>query len=88
MCLGTDLFHTPDSLVTSSRDAFALAAQLDQIGLDSPFAGCYIPLGQYGVNPDVAGLMLEIRRDVVAAGLDPLVAATSQLVDVLSGAQV
>lgn len=81
VCLGTDPFHTPESLVISARDAFALAAPLDQIGLDSPFAGCYIPLGQYGVNPDVTGLMLEIRRDVVAAGLDPLVAATSRLVD-------
>ncbi|GAB2857798.1 N-formylglutamate amidohydrolase [Nocardioides pacificus] len=83
VCLGTDPFHTPESLVTSARNAFALAAPVHEIGLDSPFAGCYVPLGQYGVNPDVNGLMLEIRRDVVDAGLDPLVAATTQLIDVL-----
>ena len=81
VCLGTDEFHTPDNLVTSARDAFALAAPVHEIGLDSPFSGCYIPLGQYGVNPDVNGLMLEIRRDVVAAGLDSLVAATCRLID-------
>lgn len=84
LCLGTDPFHTPSTLVTSARDAFAAAA--GEIGLNSPFAGCYIPLGQYGVNAEVTGLMLEIRRDVVAAKLGLLATAAARLVDALGQA--
>lgn len=81
VCLGTDPFHTPSNLVEVARQVFAAAVPGGQIGLNSPFAGCYVPLEQYGVNGDVAGLMLELRRDVVESRFDALTAATSQLSD-------
>lgn len=86
VCLGTDPFHTPADLLASARHAFALAAPAVEIGWNSPFSGCYIPLGHYGVSPDVTGLMLEIRRDVVAAKMPALVTATAWLVDALGEA--
>ncbi|GAA5154184.1 N-formylglutamate amidohydrolase [Nocardioides marinquilinus] len=79
VCLGTDAFHTPPSLVAAARACFE--PHVDDLGLDSPFAGCYVPLEHYGVEPAVTGLMLELRRDVVAARLDRLASATGALVD-------
>jgi N-formylglutamate deformylase len=57
VCLGTDRFHTPDALVAAAAAAF-----LD-VGLNSPFAGCYVPLEYYGREPAVTALMIELRRD-------------------------
>ncbi|MEU6390595.1 N-formylglutamate amidohydrolase [Streptomyces sp. NPDC046939] len=61
VCLGTDPFHTPDSLLALAREAFA---PLGAVGLDTPFAGTYVPLRHYGKDPRVHALMLELRRDV------------------------
>ncbi|MEU4626695.1 N-formylglutamate amidohydrolase [Actinoplanes sp. NPDC023801] len=57
VCLGTDPFHTPPSLIGAARAAFG------DTGLDSPFAGCYVPLEHYRREPAVTALMIEIRRD-------------------------
>jgi N-formylglutamate amidohydrolase len=57
VCLGTDLFHTPPGLVSAAKAAFV------DVGLDTPFAGCYVPLDFYGREPAVTALMIEIRRD-------------------------
>ncbi|WP_430786263.1 N-formylglutamate amidohydrolase [Actinoplanes sp. G11-F43] len=57
VCLGTDRFHTPAGLVAAGRAAFPESA------LDSPFAGCYVPLKHYHRDPAVRALMIEIRRD-------------------------
>ncbi|WP_196814409.1 N-formylglutamate amidohydrolase [Nocardia sp. BMG111209] len=86
VCLGTDATHTPDSLPATARAAFAACGEL---ALNTPFAGCYVPLRHYGSNPAVAALMIEIRRDVYltepagppTAGLDGLVAALARLID-------
>ncbi len=72
VCLGTDRVHTPAWLVAAARRAFAGF----ETGLDSPFAGAYLPDGAAG-----ATLMIEIRRDVHAERPEALVAALAQLVE-------
>ncbi|MEV4351128.1 N-formylglutamate amidohydrolase [Actinoplanes sp. NPDC049596] len=57
ICLGTDTFHTPAALIDRAKAAFP------DMSLDSPFAGCYVPLKYYGVDPAVEAVMIEIRRD-------------------------
>ncbi|MEU6863322.1 N-formylglutamate amidohydrolase [Streptomyces sp. NPDC046876] len=88
LCLGTDPFHTPPGLRAAAEKAFA---GFGGTGLDSPFAGTYVPLRHYGRDRRVGALMVEIRRDVYMAepggaagpGLDALAAALAQLVDSL-----
>lgn len=60
VCLGTDAFHTPPWLLAAAREAFG---PFGETGLDSPFAGTYVPLKYYGEDPRVSALMVEIRRD-------------------------
>jgi predicted N-formylglutamate amidohydrolase len=83
ICLGSDERHTPGWLRAAAEGAFGGFER----GWDSPFAGTYVPLAHYGVEPRVASLMVEIRRDVystcegeakVAEALGGLVAAASQ----------
>jgi len=85
VCLGTDPFHTPTALRSAATAAFAGVVGEREVGLDSPFAGCYVPRDQHGVDRDVAGLMLEMRRDVVDARPDELAAALGTLVDAVEG---
>ncbi|MEU0253974.1 N-formylglutamate amidohydrolase [Streptomyces sp. NPDC006184] len=88
VCLGTDAFHTPPALTEAARRAFAGCGES---GLDSPFAGTYVPLEFYGTDARVAALMVEIRRDVymtepggpAGPGLDRLASALATLVDAL-----
>ncbi|MEO3924273.1 N-formylglutamate amidohydrolase [Micromonosporaceae bacterium B7E4] len=60
ICLGTDPGHTPDWLLAAGRAAFAGCGGT---GVDTPFAGCYVPLRHYGRDRRVTALMVEIRRD-------------------------
>ncbi|MEI5521639.1 N-formylglutamate amidohydrolase [Streptomyces brasiliscabiei] len=61
ICLGTDPFHTPPALRAAAEEAFA---GFGGTGVDSPFAGTYVPLRYYGHDPRVTAVMIEIRRDV------------------------
>ncbi|MFF2779240.1 N-formylglutamate amidohydrolase [Streptomyces sp. NPDC058052] len=89
VCLGTDPFHTPAWLLEAAREAFA---GFGGTGIDSPFAGTYVPLRHYGRDPEVTALMVEIRRDVYMAepggpagpGLGALADALAELVDRVS----
>ncbi|MER6674069.1 N-formylglutamate amidohydrolase [Streptomyces sp. NPDC000983] len=90
VCLGTDPFHTPPALLAAAREAFAGCGD---VGLDSPFAGTYVPLEFYGTDPRVSALMVEIRRDTYMSepggpagpGLTRLASALTALVDALPG---
>ncbi|MFC7244324.1 N-formylglutamate amidohydrolase [Catellatospora aurea] len=90
ICLGTDLAHTPPWL----RDAAAEAFAGYEVGFDTPFAGCYVPLKHYGIDDRVSALMVEIRRDTYQSepggdpqpGLDRLAASLATLVDALAKA--
>ncbi|OKK03643.1 N-formylglutamate amidohydrolase [Streptomyces sp. CB03234] len=85
VCLGTDAFHTPAPLLDAARRAFA---GFGGTGLDSPFAGTYVPLRYYGKEPRVAALMVEIRRDLymsergepLGRGIEALAVALAELV--------
>jgi N-formylglutamate amidohydrolase len=86
VCLGTDAVHTPAWLVRAASRAFA---GVGDVGLDSPFAGCYVPLRHYGRDARVSALMLEIRRDgymrepggALTPGVADLVAALTTVVE-------
>ncbi|WP_344316735.1 N-formylglutamate amidohydrolase, partial [Actinoplanes couchii] len=87
VCLGTDGFHTPPELIAAARAAFPGSA------LDTPFAGCYVPLDHYHRDPAVRALMIEIRRDQYmtepggppTAGLATISRALADLVDTIPG---
>ncbi|MFE2630492.1 N-formylglutamate amidohydrolase [Streptomyces sp. NPDC059374] len=89
VCLGTDSFHTPPALLAAAREAFAPCGET---GLDSPFAGTYVPLEFYGEDPRVSALMVEIRRDTymtepggpAGPGLTRLAGALAALVDAVT----
>ncbi|GAA4579999.1 N-formylglutamate amidohydrolase [Planotetraspora phitsanulokensis] len=91
ICLGTDSFHTPAELVQAARDAFS---GFRDIKLNTPFAGCYVPLKHYRQQPSVSALMVEIRRDTYMSepggplreGVDHLARALADLVDAVSSA--
>jgi len=90
VCLGTDGFHTPPELAAAARTAFG---EIGDTGLDSPFAGTYVPLEYYGKDARVSALMVEIRRDTymsepggpVGPGVTRLASALAALVDAVTG---
>jgi N-formylglutamate deformylase len=85
ICLGTDPFHTPSSLLHAASTAFAGFKR----DINSPFAGAYVPLEYYRRSREVTALMIEIRRDQYmiepggppTAGLGEVAAALTRLVD-------
>lgn len=79
LCIGVDDFHTPPALVAAVRAAMPTT----DTAINSPFAGCYVPMDQYAQNAEVHAVMLEIRRDVVAGRRGALAAGTAALVDAL-----
>ncbi|SDT44842.1 N-formylglutamate amidohydrolase [Actinoplanes derwentensis] len=87
VCLGTDDFHTPPALIGAARAAFP------QTALDTPFAGCYVPLKHYHHDPAVHALMIEIRRDQYMTepggpptpGIATIAAALARLVETVPG---
>ena len=81
VCIGTDTFHTSAALAEAATSSLVNAAPSGEVGLNSPFAGCYVPLDQYEQNTAVQAVMLEIRRDVVADRSHELAVATAALID-------
>lgn len=59
ICLGADTFHTPPSLLAAATSAFGAYPT----GVNTPFAGAYVPLRYHGRERAVTALMTEIRRD-------------------------
>lgn len=96
ICLGTDAVHTPDWLLKAARAAFEPCGEIE---LNTPFAGCYVPLRYYGTQPAVSAVMVEIRRDAYLTepagpptdGLPRIAAALARLADLcdlrLSGSE-
>lgn len=86
VCLGVDPDHTPGWLLDAARAAFASCGT---IAVNTPFAGCYVPLTHYRREPAVSSLMVEIRRDTYltepagppTAGIGRLVHALGDLID-------
>lgn len=64
LCIGTDPVHTPEWLAEATRGAFASLPEFDEIGENTPYSGCYVPLRHYGRDERVTSVMIELRRDV------------------------
>ena len=58
ICLGTDSFHTPEALITATKDY--LIAMCYSVELDTPFAGTIVPSSFCKKNPKVISMMIEI----------------------------
>jgi len=92
VCLGTDSFHTPSDLLAHAEKAFA---GFGGTGINSPFAGTYVPLKYYGDDRRVSALMIEIRRDIymtepggpAGPGLQRVAVALAELVDTVGRAR-
>ncbi|MFH8466468.1 N-formylglutamate amidohydrolase [Streptomyces sp. NPDC017991] len=90
VCLGSDAFHTPPGLLAHAEKTFT---GFGGTGINSPFAGTYVPLKYYGTDRRVSALMIEIRRDVymtepggpAGAGLAQVAAALAELVETVAG---
>ncbi|WP_250003821.1 N-formylglutamate amidohydrolase [Actinoplanes sp. M2I2] len=60
VCLGADDFHTPPALLAGFGSF--------PTGVNTPFAGCYVPLRFYRRERAVSAVMVEIRRDTYLTG--------------------
>jgi N-formylglutamate deformylase len=86
VCIGVDDLHTPTALVEAAHSAFE--GVLGDVGINSPFAGTYVPLRHYGRDDRVRSVMVEIRRDIymnestgeLHAGIDDVVRRMSEFV--------
>ena len=92
ICLGVDPDHTPPALIAAAAEAFTTEGD---IAVNTPFAGCYVPLKHYRQNTKVEAIMIEIRRDIYmvepggppTAGISGLVAAVTRLIDTIGSAR-
>lgn len=62
ICIGTDSFHTPGTLVEALTSRFQEAGF--DIALNTPFAGALVPMPYYRRDPRVMSVMVEVRRDL------------------------
>lgn len=60
MCIGTDEVHTSSELANAARASFS---PLGDVFENEPYAGTYVPLKHYGVEPRVSSIMMETRAD-------------------------
>lgn len=58
--IGTDPYHTPEKLLTFSREYFSSAGY--SIGIDWPYSGCIVPSSFYQKDKRVHSIMIEINR--------------------------
>ena len=58
--LGTDSFHTPQSVVQLSEQFFKEKGFL--VGIDYPYTGSIVPTKYYQKNQDVSSLLVEVNR--------------------------
>jgi N-formylglutamate amidohydrolase len=70
ICIGTDAFHTPESLVSYTKEFFISRGY--SVAIDDPFHGTLIPMKHYHKDPRVSGIMLEVNRRVYRQEMEPL----------------
>ena len=66
LCIGVDDFHTSSQLVDLVTKCFV---HLDEVEINQPFKGTYVPLDFYGVDASVQSVMLELRKDAYCSDL-------------------
>jgi len=62
ICIGTDAFHTPDSVADLAVRTFQDAGF--SVAVNEPFAGALVPSICYQSDDRVLALMIEVRRDL------------------------
>jgi N-formylglutamate deformylase len=62
ICIGTDPYHSPASLVTAATEVFIGAGFATEI--DRPFSGALVPEPFYGRDPRVWAIMIEVNRSL------------------------
>jgi len=62
ICIGTDPFHTPDSLCDALVGYFLELGYT--VALNQPFSGSIVPLPYYQQDRNIMSIMLEVRRDL------------------------
>lgn len=60
ICLGTDPFHTPPELAQGMEES--LGREGFRVRRDAPFTGTFVPLDHYRSDPQVASILVEVRR--------------------------
>lgn len=60
ICIGTDAFHTPASLVRELMDRFSVEGL--RVGVNAPYAGTMVPLRYLQRDRRVSSVMIEVRR--------------------------
>jgi len=60
ICLGTDAYHTPDYLLRYTVNFWA--GHGFSVEMNNPYSGCIIPIGFFGLNKNVKGIMIEINK--------------------------
>ena len=60
ICIGTDGFHTPPSVITALRNAFTEMGY--SVKLNSPYSGCIVPMDFWIKDPSVKSVMIEVNR--------------------------
>lgn len=60
VCIGTDDFHTPQSLSVALIDAFRRRGY--SVAVNKPYAGSIVPLRYYRRDPRVRTVMIELNR--------------------------
>ncbi len=61
VCIGTNSFHTPLSLIDAAREHCTREGWT--LGIDWPYAGTMVPLEHLERTPLVMSIMVEINRD-------------------------
>jgi N-formylglutamate amidohydrolase len=62
ICIGTDPWHTPESL--AERLSVAFTAEGFDVQRDAPYAGTFVPTGAYRTDSRVHSVMIEVRRGI------------------------
>lgn len=60
ICIGTDAYHTPESLINKLFSAYEAFGY--RVAINAPFSGSLTPLRYYQKNPNVHSVMIEINR--------------------------
>ncbi|CAB4657659.1 MAG: N-formylglutamate amidohydrolase [Actinobacteria bacterium] len=88
ICIGTDAFHTAESLLAKAREAFSGFSSVVE---NEPYAGTYVPLAFYEIDKRVQAIMMEIRADTFLnedllphQGLTKIVKSLTDLIDSVS----
>ena len=59
ICIGTDEYHTPESLIDTMRTHFTKKYEVE---INRPYAGSLVPLSSYRKDPRVSSIMIEVNR--------------------------